>query len=330
MPVNLTPSNTDPRPFKVAAVQAEPAWLDLDAGIAKIVNIIHEAGRRGARLVGFPELFIPGYPWTMMCNSFVDCQDILLRYAANALAVHSPQMERVCAAAREAGVWVVLGFAERAGAGMFMSQVIISSDGAIANHRRKVKVTHYEKTIFSDGEGNTIHNVVQTPFGRLGALNCWEHLQPALKIHFYAQTPQLFVGGWPPAFTPGINGAPFSVSAPCFSACSRAVAMEGGCIGVVCSQVVSERSAEVMRIAEFPWFEGAIPGGGFAAVYGPDGALLGSAKEAGVEEIVVVEVALDMVGKAKMMYDVMGTDSRHDLMHLVANGSGYNVVEYEK
>jgi nitrilase len=47
----------------VGAVQAEPAWLDLEAGVEKTIGLIRQAAKDGVEVLGFPEVFIPGYPW---------------------------------------------------------------------------------------------------------------------------------------------------------------------------------------------------------------------------------------------------------------------------
>ena len=130
----------------------------------------------------------------------------------------------------------------------------------------------------------SIHNVVQTPYGRLGALNCWEHIQacctpvrlvmllipypqPALKAHFYSQLPQLFVGGWWPAFPPGTGDCPFIVTGEASARMTQMVSMEGGCFGLTACQVVSEEGSHIMKMAGFPWFK--FPGGGFSVVRTP-------------------------------------------------------------
>lgn len=49
--------------IRVAAIQAEPVWNDLQGGVDKAIAYIQEAASNGANVLGFPEVFIPGYPW---------------------------------------------------------------------------------------------------------------------------------------------------------------------------------------------------------------------------------------------------------------------------
>lgn len=46
-----------------AAVQAAPVLLDRDATVAKSCRLIEEAGDHGARVIGFPEGYIPAHPY---------------------------------------------------------------------------------------------------------------------------------------------------------------------------------------------------------------------------------------------------------------------------
>ncbi|KAJ5705066.1 hypothetical protein N7455_005468 [Penicillium solitum] len=59
---------------RVAAVQAEPVWNDLEGGVQKVISIIDNAAKNGANVLGFPEEFIPGYPWyvTISTRLFAD------------------------------------------------------------------------------------------------------------------------------------------------------------------------------------------------------------------------------------------------------------------
>ncbi|KAJ8092884.1 hypothetical protein PM082_023517 [Marasmius tenuissimus] len=326
MPITLNPSSGDTKRFKVAAVQAEPVWLDLQGGVNKTIDIINEAATEGAKIIGFPEVFIPGYPWTPWANDFVACQPVLKEYQANSMAVHSPEMDRIRKACKDNDVNVVLGFSERDGASLYIAQVTITQNGEIANHRRKIKPTHYEKTVFGDGSAQSVYNVVQTPYGRVGSLNCWEHIQPWLKTHMYAQHPQIFVGGWWPAFPPGTGGSPYIVSGEASSRMTQSVAMEGGCFGLVCCQVVSEAGAEKMKMTGFPWF--VFPGGGFTTIYGPDGSALTPPIDPGEEKVAYATISLDKINEVKLVADTMGNYSRFDLLRTVVHGKNWAPASY--
>ena len=92
------------RTITAAAVQAEPVWLDLQATVDKTIQLIHEAAENGADLVAFPETFIPGYPWWIWLDSPADGMRFVPGYAANSMSSTGPEMERIRAAARDAGV----------------------------------------------------------------------------------------------------------------------------------------------------------------------------------------------------------------------------------
>ena len=88
----------------VAIAQATPAVLDLAACIAKACDWIREAGRRGARLVAFPETWIPVYPLWCDAGTFgtwdhEPSKRLHARLARNSLAIPSPETDQLCRAA---------------------------------------------------------------------------------------------------------------------------------------------------------------------------------------------------------------------------------------
>ena len=127
--------------IRVAAVQAEPVWNDLEGGVQKVISIIKEAGKNGVNVLGFPEVFIPGSPWysdlftlwllvriltdgrSIFAQSPFDNGAFMLEYLQNSMSVDSPQMARICAAVKEAGLFVVLGYSERDRGSMYIAQV---------------------------------------------------------------------------------------------------------------------------------------------------------------------------------------------------------------
>ena len=101
-------SVTHPK-FKAAAVQAAPAFLDLDKTVAKSIALIKEAAANGASLIAFPETFIPGYPFFIWLDSPAWGMQFIQRYHDNSLVYGSPQADRLANAAKDNKLMVVMG-----------------------------------------------------------------------------------------------------------------------------------------------------------------------------------------------------------------------------
>ena len=115
-----------------------------------------------------------------------------------------PATERLGAIARDNGIWLVIGVEEREqhGGTIYNTVLYFSPDGALAGRHRKLVPTGSERTVWGMGDGSTLR-VVDTPFGRLGGLICWENYMPLARFHMYAQgvdlwiAPTLAIGdGW--------------------------------------------------------------------------------------------------------------------------------------
>lgn len=183
--------------YKAAAVTSEPGWFDLEACIQKTVNFINEAGQAGCKLVAFPEVWIPGYPYWMWKVNYLQSLPMLKKYRENSLPVDSEEMRRIRRAARDNQIYVSLGFSEIDHATLYLAQTLIDPEGNIINHRRKIKPTHVEKLVYGDGSGDTFQSVTETELGRLGQLNCWENMNPFLKALNLSQGEQIHIAAWP-------------------------------------------------------------------------------------------------------------------------------------
>lgn len=120
--------------------------------------------------------------------------ELSVKYIQNSLQYESPEMERIQAVAVDCKISVVLGFSENDHNSLYMSQCVITDDGNIKARRRKIKPT---RTISGDSTGDSLNNVVDTSVGRVGALLCWEHINPLLKYHTYHQRELIHIAAWP-------------------------------------------------------------------------------------------------------------------------------------
>jgi len=301
--------------MKIAAVQAEPAWLDLEGGVVKIISLIKEAAANGAELVGFPEVFLPGYPMKIWSEGFDSA--FLLKYQKASMSVHSNEYMRIRQAAREAGILVVLGFSEIEGGSLYIAQSFIDSDGEVALHRRKIKPTAQERTVWGDGQADSLQTAVKGPHGIIiGGLNCWEHFQPLLRYHHYSLGVQIHVASWP-VFPNVDEGAPFQQSGYVQALATRFAAIEGQMFVLCTSQVQSVEGAKKMGVSGSFW--GTPSGGGFAAIYGPDGAQLTPPAKSNEEVILYAEFDSDQILLAKQCVDPVGHYSRPDLLSINVN-----------
>lgn len=186
-------------PFTVAAVQAAPVFLNREATVDKACGLIAQAAQNGARLVAFPESFIPGYPdwvWAVPAGEGAVLGSLYARLVAESVEIPGPAVERLCRAAREAGVYVVMGVSERnqeaSRGSLYNTLVYINPQGELMGKHRKLVPTGGERLVWAQGDGSTL-DVYDTPLGRLGGLICWENYMPLARYALYARGIKLYV-----------------------------------------------------------------------------------------------------------------------------------------
>ena len=165
------------------------------------------------------------------------------RYHENSLRLNSPQVELITEAARENDIHVVMGYSEKAGGSLFMGQMIIDRTGNIVAARRKLKPTHAERTVFGEGDGSDLA-VYELDIGRLGALNCWEHLQPLTKYAMYSMNEEIHVGSWP-SFSL-YRGMAYALGPELNTAASQIYAAEGQCFVLAACTTVSPEMIDTL------------------------------------------------------------------------------------
>jgi aliphatic nitrilase len=318
------PSKIHPR-LRVAAVQAAPAFLDLDATIDKTLSLMREAAGRGAQLIAFPETWIPGYPWWIWLNSPAMGMRYVQRYHDNSLIVGSVEFGRLAQSCRELGIWLAVGYSEKAGGSLYMGQALIDNEGRVVKTRRKLKPTHVERTVFGEGDGTDLA-VMETAIGNVGMLCCWEHLQPLSKYAMYAQNEQIHIAAWP-SFSV-YRGAAYALGPELNNAASQIYAAEGQCFVLAPCALVSREMHELLCTDDVQR-QLLLQGGGFARIYGPDGAPMGNTLEETEEGLVLADIDLGTISLSKSAADPTGHYSRPDVTRLLLNKTpGDRVVSH--
>src|SRR4029077_3157145 len=177
-------------PVKVAAVQAAGVVLNPHETVPKVMTLAGKAAADGARLVAFPEAFVPGYPdWVWRTRPWdADATALYARLFDQAVVVGSPATDLLAETAARLGIWLSVGVDERddRDSTIYNTLLHFAPDGTLAARHRKLMPTGGERLVWGMGDGSTLQ-VVDTGFGRLGGLICWENYMPLARAAMYAQ-----------------------------------------------------------------------------------------------------------------------------------------------
>ena len=183
---------------KLALVQSAPVMFEKDKCVEKIIALIGEAAAKGAELIVFPELFIPGYPYGMTYGFTVGSRSRAGRedwktYYDNSILADGAEMQSIVDCAKEHSVYVSVGYSERDAvtATLYNSNIMIAPDGQTMNHR-KLKPTGSERVIWGDADKD-FFPVMETPWGPMGNLICWESYMPLARVALYQKGVALYI-----------------------------------------------------------------------------------------------------------------------------------------
>lgn len=296
---------------RAAVVQAEPVLLDADRGVEKACRLIREAGKNGARVVGFGETFIPVYPFWADGGAFGRWDDragkeIHLRMVESSLEIPSPATERIGDAAREAGAIVVIGVGERDRRGRSLWNALLTFDekGRLIGHHRKLVPTFAERLVWAAGDAADLR-VHDTSAGRVGGLICWEHWMPAARQVLHDEGEAIHVAAWPHV-------------REMYLVASRHYAFEGRCWVLAAATVLKRDAVAASGLFEEDLFPGGLPDTillGGAAIIAPDGSVV--AGPAGAEEtILYADLDLRAPARESLALDTGGHYARPDLFSL--------------
>ena len=183
---------------RAAIVQATPVMFDKARSLEKALTLIDEAARNGAELIVFPELFLPGYPFGMTFGFTVGSRKAAGRqdwkqYYDNSLLADGPELRQLMDKARALGIYLSMGYSERdAVTGtLYNANMMIAPDGRAMNHR-KLKPTGSERVVWGDAERDYFP-VMDTPWGPMANLICWESYMPLARVALYQKGISLYI-----------------------------------------------------------------------------------------------------------------------------------------
>ena len=316
-------------PFLASAIQDAPVFLDLRRSVQKACDLIAQAARTGAKLIVFPETWLPGYPvWLDESPNaglwdYPPAKALFARLFENSIPLPSPELKQLGKAAKAAKATVVMGAHERSGGTLYNTLFYLSHTGELAGIHRKIMPTYTERLIWGQGDGSTL-TVIDTPQGRLGGLICWEHWMPLLRAAMHQQQELVHVAQWPTVKEMNqVASRQYAFEGQCF------VIAAGSCLAknAICTNEPnsSQNAGNAICTNEPNSLLDQIPGPpgrlllrGGSAIIAPDGSYLAGPlfDEPG---ILTAEIRPSLAVEGRLLLDTCGHYSRPDILTLSVN-----------
>ncbi len=301
---------------RAAVVQAGAVPFDTEACVDKAIRLIAEASGLDAKVIVFPEAFIPGYPKGVNYGLVVGARDPAGReefrlYLEAAIEVPGPQTQRLGEAAAAHGAYVVMGVIEREHGTCYCTVLFFGPDGSLLGKHRKLMPTVMERVIWGFGDGSTL-TVVDSPYGRIGSVICWENYMPMLRMAMYSKNVALYC-------------APTADDRDTWIASMQHIALEGRCFVLTACQFIRKKDfPDTVRVSLGDSPEAVLMRGG-SAIVSPLGLVL-AGPHFGSETILTADLDLNDIGRGKFDFDVAGHYSRPDVFQLNVNEAPMRAV----
>jgi aliphatic nitrilase len=293
---------------KAAAVQRPPVLDDGWGTVEVVLQTINEAAAKGARLIVFPETFVPYYPYFSFVQPPVAIGARHMKLYEHSVVVPGLVTEAVASAAKSAGAFVLLGVTERDHGSLYNTQLLFGDDGMLLLKRRKLTPSFHERMVWGMGDASGLV-VADTSIGRVGALACWEHFNPLARYALMAQHEEIHCSQFPGSMVG-------RVFADQIDAAMRHHAAESGCFVVNATGWLTE--AQIKSVTPDSGLQRTISGGCHTAIISPEGVNLVEPLRDG-EGIVMADLDMSLIVKRKRMMDSVGHYARPELLSLAIN-----------
>ncbi len=302
--------------LRVAVVQAGAVPFDVEGSVEKACRLAAEAGAQGVKLAVFPEAFVSVYPKGLDFGCRLgmrtpEGREDFRRYYESAVEVPGPVTETLGAAARDNGLYMVIGVIERDGGTLYCTALFFSPEGKLLGKHRKLMPTAMERLVWGFGDGSTIP-VFDTPIGKMGAVICWENYMPLLRTAMYSKGIQLYC-------------APTADDRDTWLPSMQHIALEGRCFVITSCQYIKRGAFP----KDYPAIQGDDPETvmirGGSCIISPLGQVLAGPNFEG-ECILTADIDLDDIVRGKFDFDVVGHYARPDVFRLYVNEGALSAV----
>jgi nitrilase len=190
---------------------------------------------------------------------------------------------------------------------LYCTLLYFDPDGQLLGKHRKLKPTAAERLIWGEGDGSTL-TVVETRFGKVGGLICWENYMPLARMALYAKGVELYL-------------APTADARDTWHATLRHIACEGRCFVLGCNQYVTKSMypPDLDGLEDLTDQPEVLCRGGSAIVSPLGEVVAGPLYDR--EGTLLATLDLAEVVQSKFDLDVVGHYARPDLFQLIVNES---------
>ncbi|MBL1214710.1 MAG: carbon-nitrogen hydrolase family protein [Ignavibacteriae bacterium] len=315
-----------------AIIQHPPVFLNLNASIDKAVEYIEEAAKKGAELIAFPETWLPGYPlWIDSApNAAIwgspEAKSVFNILVQNSLEIPSQEFTKLLNAAKQTGTYVIMGANEKEGGTIYNTLIYIDKDGEYKIHRKLVP-TYTERLVWGRGDGSTL-NSMDTEFGVVGGLICWEHWMPFARAVMHQKNEVIHLCQWP-----GVHDL--------HQLASRHYAFEGQCFVLAAGTYITKQNvldgfdslqikkSDVRKLLEsINGNNKTVLYNGGSAFIAPDTSYI-TEPMFGKSKIIFAELNLELINEGKLTLDSSGHYSRPDVFTLNVNDDVQSNIKYK-
>ncbi|KAK5135766.1 hypothetical protein LTR08_004752 [Meristemomyces frigidus] len=304
---------------RVAACNVAPVFLDTAKTVQKTVSLIREAANNRADLVVFPETYVPAFPLWAAVSAPIDNHQFFTHLARESLVIDGKEIRTLQQACMQNRVFAHVGFNERSRYSvgcLWNSSVLISDQGEILNHHRKLMPTFYEKLVWSPGDGAGLKVADTERCGKVGSLICGENTNPLARWSLMAQGEQLHISSWPPVWptTRAAAGGKQYDNLAANRMRAAAHCFEAKCFGVLCSGFMDRNMRDAL-VRHAPSAAETLDSvtQGASLFLDPTGAQVGE-EVVGEEGVAYANLDLNACVEFKQFHDVVGTGyQRYDV-----------------
>lgn len=288
-----------------AVAQLAQEFFNTPANLDKALKAIREAGKQGADIIAFSECYLGQYPYWVQhpyANGAGYFKTMNALYEG-AISVHGEECRQISKAAKEAGIYVVMGcneLSDKPGSEtIYNTMLFFDRNGELIGRHRKLMPTFHERLVHGQGDGRDLR-VYETSIGNLGGLICWEHHMTLSKYAMATMGEEIHVATWP-----GETNAQYAIREYATETGSFVLSASGYCP----IDIISDEWKEAIPSLDVDWANGG------SAIVAPGGDYLVE-PVINKEKILYAELDFQKRRAWKALFDPIGHYARPDVYNL--------------